>query len=55
MLLVRLAYVADLPVPAELVKSIASGEPIARAIPEASVAAPQPDRGDATARGGCGR
>jgi DNA polymerase III subunit gamma/tau len=29
MLLVRLAYVADLPAPAELVKSIATGEPLA--------------------------
>jgi DNA polymerase-3 subunit gamma/tau len=29
MLVVRLAYVADLPAPAELVKSIAAGEPIA--------------------------
>jgi DNA polymerase-3 subunit gamma/tau len=29
MLLVRLAYVADLPAPAELVKSIAAGEPVA--------------------------
>jgi DNA polymerase-3 subunit gamma/tau len=42
MVLVRLAYVADLPVPAELVKSIAGGEPIAtRTVPEPP-AAPRP-------------
>ena len=38
MVLVRLAYVADLPVPAELVKRVASGEAIAaRAAPNVSV------------------
>ncbi|HTW53375.1 MAG TPA: DNA polymerase III subunit gamma/tau [Stellaceae bacterium] len=42
MLLVRLAYVADLPAPAELVKSIAGGEPIAtRTVAEPS-APPRP-------------
>jgi DNA polymerase-3 subunit gamma/tau len=41
MLLVRLAYVAELPVPAELVQSLASGEPIAtRSVPDA----PAPNR-----------
>jgi DNA polymerase-3 subunit gamma/tau len=41
MLLVRLAYVAELPMPAELVKSLASGEPIAtRIVP----VAPPPSR-----------
>jgi DNA polymerase-3 subunit gamma/tau len=42
MVLVRLAYVADLPAPAELVRSIAGGEPIApRTVPEPP-AAPRP-------------
>jgi DNA polymerase-3 subunit gamma/tau len=42
MVLVRLAYVADLPVPAELVKSIAGGDPVAtRALP-GPPAAPRP-------------
>ena len=42
MVLVRLAYVADLPVPAELVKSIAGGEPIATRTVSALSAAPHP-------------
>ena len=39
MLLVRLAYIADLPVPAELVKALASGEAPAMAPPPPPVAA----------------
>jgi DNA polymerase III subunit gamma/tau len=44
MLLVRLAYVADLPVPGDLVKSLATGEPIAtRMVPDAPAPSrPQP-------------
>jgi DNA polymerase III subunit gamma/tau len=42
MVLVRLAYVADLPAPAELVKSIASGEPIATRTVTEPPAAPRP-------------
>jgi DNA polymerase-3 subunit gamma/tau len=40
MVLVRLAYVADLPVPAELVKSVTSGEAPAAPVPPAPVAEP---------------
>jgi len=42
MLLVRLAYVADLPVPAELVKALASGEALAAPTPVPEVVAAQP-------------
>jgi DNA polymerase III subunit gamma/tau len=42
MLLVRLAYVAELPVPAELVKSLASGEPIAARSAPDSPTPPRP-------------
>jgi DNA polymerase III subunit gamma/tau len=42
MLLVRLAYVADLPAPAELVKSLAGGEPIAARTVAEPPAAPRP-------------
>ena len=42
MVLVRLAYVADLPAPAELVKSIAGGEPLATRTVTEPPAAPRP-------------
>ena len=42
MVLVRLAYIADLPAPAELVKSIAGGEPIAIRTVTEPPAAPRP-------------
>src|SRR5579862_3851525 len=48
MVLVRLAYVADLPVPAELVRSLAAGEPASRPAPlPQTAAAPPPVRNEA--------
>jgi DNA polymerase-3 subunit gamma/tau len=45
MVLVRLAYVADLPAPADLVKSITGGEPIATRIVPDAPAPPRPPPG----------